>query len=131
MDAPVLDPFRPPPKPWMAGNRGIEYATTDGEVVRAIGAGRVRWVGMVARRGVITLEHPGGLRSSLVGVRAVLVRAGGSVAVGQPLAVAAGPIHLGVRRGERYLDPASLWGRPFRGFRVVLVPTGRVPPWGP
>jgi murein DD-endopeptidase MepM/ murein hydrolase activator NlpD len=114
----------------MAGNRGIEYATRDGEVVRAIGAGRVRWVGTVARRGVITVDHPGGLRSSLVGVRAVLVEVGQAVSAGRPLAVAGGPVHLGVRRGERYLDPASLWGRPFHGFRAVLVPTGRVPPWG-
>ncbi|MEZ5138666.1 MAG: hypothetical protein R2711_07815 [Acidimicrobiales bacterium] len=24
-DGAVLDPFRPPPQPWLAGNRGIEY----------------------------------------------------------------------------------------------------------
>ena len=50
--APVLDPFRPPPEPWLPGNRGIEYATTEGDVVRSIGPGTVRWVGTVARRGV-------------------------------------------------------------------------------
>src|SRR4051812_10589266 len=32
--AAVADPFRPPPQPWLAGNRGIEYATVPGTVVR-------------------------------------------------------------------------------------------------
>ena len=27
VDAPVVDPFRPPAERWSAGNRGVEYAT--------------------------------------------------------------------------------------------------------
>src|SRR5690606_16673870 len=30
VDAPITDPFRPPPQPWLPGNRGIEYATAPG-----------------------------------------------------------------------------------------------------
>ena len=41
VDAPVTDPFRPPPEPWSPGNRGIEYATVPGTPVRAIGPGAV------------------------------------------------------------------------------------------
>ena len=30
--------------------------------------------------------------------------------------------HLGVRRGDTYLDPARLWGCRVGGGRVILVP---------
>jgi murein DD-endopeptidase MepM/ murein hydrolase activator NlpD len=123
VDAPVLDPFRPPPEPWMAGNRGIEYGTQPGAVVRAIGSGVVRFTGMVAGRLVITVQHPDGLRSSYLPLEQPEVSAGQRVRAGQRLGLAAGPLHLGVRRGERYLDPALLWGRPLGQHRSVLVPT--------
>lgn len=120
-DAPVRDPFRPPPQPWLPGNRGIEYDTAMGALVTAIGPGRVSFAGPVARRLVVTVVHPDGLRSSYTGLAGLAVHRGDRVAGGQIVGLAAGPFHLGVRRGERYLDPASLWGRPVGGGRVVLV----------
>ena len=47
VDAPIADPFRPPAGPYGAGNRGLEYATSPGDVVRAsaAGNGRVRRLG--------------------------------------------------------------------------------------
>lgn len=131
---PVVDPFRPPPAPWLAGNRGIEYATEPGSSVTAIGAGTVAFAGPVAGRLVVTVAHPDGLRSSYVGLARIVVRAGEPVAGGQPVGVAAERLHLGVRRGEEYLDPASLWGHPVERRRAVLVPLGgatsRAPPFG-
>ena len=121
-DAPVRDPFRPPPEPWLPGNRGIEYDAASGEVVTAIGPGRVSFAGPVAGRLVVTIVHPDGLRSSFTGLAGLAVGRGDRVATGQAVGLAPGPFHLGVRRGDRYLDPASLWGTTVGGGRAVLVP---------
>lgn len=129
-DAPVRDPFRPPPQPWLPGNRGIEYDTRPGEDVRAIAPGRVAFAGPVAGRLVITVVHPGGLRSSYTALGRILARRGDRVAGGQVIGQAGGPLHLGVRRDDRYLDPASLWGTQVGGGRVVLVPVPSLPSRG-
>ena len=39
VDAPVVDEFRAPATPYGPGNRGLDYATTPGTVIGAIGAG--------------------------------------------------------------------------------------------
>jgi murein DD-endopeptidase MepM/ murein hydrolase activator NlpD len=123
----VLDPFRPPPSPWLPGNRGIEYATEPGSALVAIGPGVVAFAGPVAGRLVISIEHPDGLRSALTGVRTIEVEVGAVVLAGEPIASALDRVHLGVRRGDAYLDPASLWGRQAAGGRAVLVPVDDPP----
>ncbi|MCU1499685.1 MAG: peptidase family protein [Acidimicrobiales bacterium] len=120
--APVIDPFRPPPQPWLPGNRGIEYATVPGTRVRAIGPGRVSFAGPVGGSLHVTVTHADGLRSSYSFLAAVRVRRGAVVAAGVVVGVAGARLHLGVRRGRRYLDPASLWGCAVAGGRVHLVP---------
>lgn len=130
-DAPVLDPFRPPPEPWLPGNRGIEYATSAGATLVAIGPGVVAFAGPVAGRLVVSILHPDGLRSALTGVAAVDVDVGDRVWAGAPVAVAGERTHLGVRRGEAYLDPASLWGTVAGGGSVHLVPAGAPAPSAP
>ncbi|MEO6987973.1 MAG: M23 family metallopeptidase [Aquihabitans sp.] len=125
LDAPVVDPFRPPAAPWLPGNRGLEYAPTSGMSVRAIGPGVVTFAGPVAGSLHITVRHPDGLRSSYSYVAAIRVRPGDAVAAGDTVAVAADRLHLGVRRGDTYLDPASLWGRRVVGGRASLVPVVR------
>ena len=124
-DAPITDPFRPPPQPWLPGNRGIEYATTPGAPVRAIGPGTVAFAGQVAGRLVVTVDHPDGLRSSYTGLAGIAVARGSRVVGGQVIGLAGDRLHLGVRRGDAYLDPASLWGRRVGAGRVHLVPDGR------
>lgn len=118
----MADPFRPPPEPWLAGNRGIEYATELGQPVGAIGPGRVVFAGSVAGRLVVTLAHPDGLRSSYVGLAGVAVARSQVVHAGQVVGLAGGPLHLGVRRGRTYLDPASLWGTRVGEGHPILVP---------
>jgi len=131
VDAPILDPFRPPADPWEPGNRGIEWATAPGTPVVAIGPGEVTFAGPVAGSLHVTVRPPDGLRSSYSFVAAIRVRVGERVRGGQVVAVAGATVHLGVRRGDRYLAPASLWGRSIGG-RVRLVPSdpapGRAPP---
>lgn len=120
--APVTDPFRPPPEPWMAGNRGIEYTTAPGTSVGAIGPGVVSFAGPVAGSLYVTVTHPDGLRSSYSFLATIRTSVGEHVTTGQTVGVAAARFHVGVRRGDTYLDPASLWGRRVAGGRVALVP---------
>lgn len=110
VSAPVADPFRPPPRPWLPGNRGIEYATSPGTPVRAAGRGRVTFAGPVAGALHVTVTHPDGIRTSYSYLASVAVVAGAAVARGQVLGTAGARLHVGARRGDTYIDPASLWG---------------------
>jgi murein DD-endopeptidase MepM/ murein hydrolase activator NlpD len=132
VERPVADPFRLPSGPYGPGNRGLEYATAGGEVARAIGPGVVAFAGPVAGRLVVSVEHPDGLRSTLTGLRSVAVRPRERVVTGSPLGRAGPALHLGVRRGRTYLDPATLFGRSVRPRRAVLVPVPAAPGprWG-
>ncbi len=125
--APVIDPFRAPAGPYAPGNRGLEYSTTPGDPVVAIGVGRVVFAGQVGGRLVVSIDHPDGLRSSLLGMTSIVVRVGTPVAGGQVVGLAGPRLHLGVRRDGAYLDPSTLFGRtgPAR-----LVPLARVPALG-
>lgn len=109
VEAPVSDPFRLPQGHYGPGNRGLEYRTAPGHPVRSIGRGVVAFAGQVAGRLVVSIDHPDGLRSSLVGLAAVTVRAGDDVAAGQAVGLGGRVLHLGVRRDGRYLDPSTLF----------------------
>jgi len=124
LTAPVVDPFRPPPEPWAAGNRGLEYGSTPGSAVGAIGPGLVVFAGPVAGALYVTVLHPDGLRSSYSYLAAVRVGVGDRVAAGQTVGVAATTFHLGVRDGDVYIDPAGLFGQRIEGGSVYLIPGG-------
>ena len=121
VDAPVADPFRPPSTPYGPGNRGIEYATTPGAVVRASGAGTVLFAGPVGGALHVTVAHPDGLRTSYSFLAAAGVAAGQGVRQGDPVGTAGDRLHFGVRAGDTYLDPASLFGG--AAVEVELLPT--------
>lgn len=110
VDAPVVDRFRPPPQPWLPGNRGIEYATEPGTPVRATGRGLVAFAGPVAGSLHVTVAHPDGIRTSYSFLAAVHVRVGQAVAGGTVVGTAGARLHVGARRGDAYIDPESLWG---------------------
>lgn len=110
VDAPVVDPFRLPDGPYAAGNRGLEYGTTPGEPVGAIGAGMVSFSGVVAGRGVVSVDHPSGLHSTYTGLIDRTVRRGDRVATGAIVGHADRRFHLGLLRGRTYLDPATFFG---------------------
>lgn len=128
VDAAVRDGFRAPTSPYGPGNRGIEYATAPGTSARSIGGGVVTFAGQVAGRGVVTVRHADGLRSSLTGLAQVHVTVGDLVVLGTPLGTTTTALHLGVRRGEDYIDPAGLFvPDAARPRHAVLVPVpGRV-----
>lgn len=110
VDGPVIDPFRPPPGPYAAGNRGLEYATTPGAPVVAAGAGEVVFAGAVAGALHVTVLHPDGLRTSSSFLAAVVVARGQHVEAGEVIGIAGDRLHLGVRDpAGTYLDPALLF----------------------
>ncbi|PID54276.1 MAG: peptidase M23, partial [Micrococcales bacterium] len=57
--------FDPPPRRWLAGHRGIDMPAAEGTPVLAPRQGTVTFAGTVVDRGVVTITHPDGLRSSL------------------------------------------------------------------
>ena len=122
----VVRRFDPPPRPWLPGHRGADLAGLPGAEVRAAGAGTVVFAGRVAGRGVVSVAHAGGLRTTYEPVAAT-VAAGDTVAPGTPLGTlepghpgCPGPacLHWGLRRGDLYLDPLALLGL----GRVRLLP---------
>lgn len=118
----VIDTFHPPPEPWAPGHRGVDLLGVVGQPVAAIGPGTVTFAGMIAGRGVVVVDH-GSLRSTYEPV-APRVKRSESVAAGQVIATLAAVqshcppqacLHLGVRRGDDYIDPLTLLSpRPVR-----------------
>lgn len=127
----VLTPFRPPAQRYGSGHRGVDLAVAVGGPIRAAGAGRVVYAGQLAGRGVISIEHASGLRTTYEPVTPT-VSAGQQVAAGDPIGrlqaghapcAPASCLHWGARLpDDSYLDPMSL----LTGLRVRLLPwTGR------
>lgn len=123
VDAPVSDPFRAPENPYGPGNRGIEYATSPGEVVRATAAGTVVFAGPVAGELYVTVDHGGGLLSSYSYLSRFAVTKGAEVAQGDVIGFAGERyLHFSVRIEGEYVDPASFVG--VRRVTVRLIPLG-------
>ena len=121
--------FRPPAVRWGPGHRGVDIAAGVGATVMAPRDGVIAFVGVVVDRGVVTINHPGGLRSSLEPVVSTL-GVGDAVSRGDDVGVVtaerahcAGCLHWGVRRGAVYVDPLDLLGRE----PVGLLPSGLRP----
>lgn len=60
----VVHPFEAPPEPWAAGHRGVDLAGSEGQSVRAAGAGTVSFSGVIAGRGVVAIQHADGRRTT-------------------------------------------------------------------
>ncbi|NUW37957.1 peptidoglycan DD-metalloendopeptidase family protein [Nonomuraea sp. SMC257] len=121
----IVRPFAPPRERWLAGHRGIDLAAPPATPVLAAGAGTVRYAGRLAGRGVVSVEHPGGLRTTYLPV-APSVRRGQRVSPGDRLGTleesaghcAESCLHWGLIRPPRYLDPLLLLGQ----ARIRLLP---------
>jgi hypothetical protein len=110
VDAPIVDPFRPPPQPWAAGNRGVEYATDPGTAALAAADGEVVFAGPVGGELHVVVLHADGLRTSYSFLASIAVHRGDRVRRGQPVGTTGASFHFGVRAGDAYLDPARLFG---------------------
>lgn len=125
----VVAAFEPPERPWLAGHRGVDLATSPGSRVVAPADGVVVHAGPVAGRGVISIRHPSGLRTTYEPVLAEVV-VGAVVGRGQVIGTVAtwdtphagcptrSCLHWGALHARRYVDPLRLLEPP----RVRLLP---------
>jgi murein DD-endopeptidase MepM/ murein hydrolase activator NlpD len=113
----VVERFDPPDTPYGAGHRGVDLAGHAGQPVQAALAGRVRFAGSLAGRGVVVIGH-GDTRTTYEPVTAS-VSVGDRVARGATIGTLQVPgshcfpaacLHWGWLRGETYLDPLRLVG---------------------
>lgn len=118
-------PYAAPAHEYGPGHRGIDMRAHDGGEVRAPADGVVAFVGQVADRRLVTIDHGDGLVSTLEPVVTELapgttVRGGetlGTVSTGGH--TSPGELHLGVRRDGEYINPLLLLGQV---PRAVLLP---------
>lgn len=129
---PVVHPFRPPTTRYGPGHRGVDLGAPAGTPVRAAADAIVVYAGPLAGRGVISLQHPGGLRTTYEPV-AAMVHRGQHVTRGAVIGLVrqghhgcrSACLHWGAHRGGQYLDPLTLlatggvrllpWHAPGRG----------------
>lgn len=122
----VSRPFQPPSRPYGPGHRGADLSGSPGQPVHAAGDGVVVYAGPLARRGVVSVDHADGLRTTYEPVTAS-VRPGRLVHTGESLGTlesghlgcpAPACLHWGLRREHTYLDPLLL----VRRVPVRLLP---------
>jgi hypothetical protein len=141
VDGPVVRPFEQPTSVYGPGHRGVDFALPTGTPVRAANAGTVSFAGSVAGTLHVTVAHPGDLRTSYSFLSSVLVRAGQRVARGDVVGLSGGAgtdhdgsvLHLGLRIGDRYVDPMLLF-RPTDLTKLVRLVPAEDPhetPWSP
>jgi murein DD-endopeptidase MepM/ murein hydrolase activator NlpD len=116
----VLRIFDAPAPDWNRGHRGVDLLGSPGQAVHAAAAGTVVFAGRLADRPVVSIAHPGGLRTSYEPVEA-RVRAGqlvdagtviGTLIAGHPGCGAAACLHWGAMWGAAanadYVDPLGM-----------------------
>lgn len=113
----VTRTFDQPDAPWLSGHRGVDLAGSAGVSVLAAADGVVAFAGMVAGKGVVSIDHADGIRTTYEPVISDLsagtpVRRGdviGTLTLGHGLATA---LHWGAKVGKDYLDPVTLIDAP-------------------
>ncbi|OBK72413.1 M23 family metallopeptidase [Mycobacterium sp. 1274761.0] len=116
----VVRAFDAPTPNWQRGHRGVDLVGVPGQAVYSAGPGTVVFAGNLAGRPVVSMAHPGGLRTSYEPV-IPSVRAGQLVAAGSPLGeliaghqgcAASACLHWGAMWGPAadadYVDPLGL-----------------------
>lgn len=125
-------PFLAPAQRWSSGHRGVDLWLDPGTPVLSPAAGTVTFAGTVVDRGVVTVLHPDGRRTSLEPVTPDVV-VGQHVAAGDAVGrlqdrddhcPGRSCLHWGLREGDRYLDPVSVLPG---GGPVVLLPVADDP----
>ena len=121
----VLVAYVAPAHRYGPGHRGIDLEASGGAEVRTPADGVIAFSGVIAGRGVVTIDHDGGLVTTLEPVDGEVI-VGERVESGQRIGTASvgghaapGTIHFGVRQDGEYINPLLLFGAlP----RAVLLP---------
>ncbi|MDG4664872.1 M23 family metallopeptidase [Mycobacterium sp. 236(2023)] len=128
----VVRQFDAPSPNWQRGHRGVDLAGFAGQPVRAAAGGTVVFAGTLAGRPLVSIAHPGGLRTTYEPVEPVvrrgqLVTAGshiGGLLAGHEGCASAACLHWGAMWGPAsradYVDPLGLLAT----TPVRLKPTG-------
>lgn len=124
----IVRPFDPPDSPYGTGHRGIDLGVPSGTVAVAPAPGTVSFAGSVGGRLFVTIDHGGGLTSTMSWVDALLVRRDDVVLAGQPVARSGGChpgdvapcLHFGVRLDGQYRDPLEYLG-PIEVWRFIRL----------
>lgn len=114
----VLRPFDESNGPFGAGHRGIDIAAPFGAAIRAPADGTVSFAGTVAGSLFISIDHPGGIRTSYSWVSVISVKKGAALKAG---AIIGGTgqghpgserphLHFSTRLDGTYIDPMLLLG---------------------
>jgi murein DD-endopeptidase MepM/ murein hydrolase activator NlpD len=122
--------FDPPTIVFGPGHRGVDLAANHGDTVLAAAGGTVAFVGSIAGKPVISLDH-GGVRTTYEPVVSTL-HSGDRVALGQVIGVLSSGghcgdpkintcLHWGLREGNKYLDPLLLLGHKGGHLRLVAA----------
>lgn len=116
----VVRGFDAPSPNWQRGHRGVDLAATAGQPVYASGAGTVVYAGELAGRPLVSIAHPGGLRTSYEPVHPAVRRGQvvsaqtviGELTAGHPGCAAPACLHWGAMWGPAaradYVDPLGL-----------------------
>ena len=122
--------FDAPQPNWRPGHRGVDLGGGDGQTVYAAGEGVVVFAAVLAGRPLVSVQHPGGLRTSYEPVEAAVrpgqhVSAGtalGTLRAGHPGCPVSACLHGGALWGPAaradYVDPLGL----LTGTPIVLKP---------
>jgi murein DD-endopeptidase MepM/ murein hydrolase activator NlpD len=129
VDGPVVRPFAPVGT--YGGHWGADLAVPAGTVAVAQAPGVVSFSGSVAGTEAVTVDHGGGLRTTVSSVAVRLVATGAVVARSTPIALTGShddrdAVHASARVDGTYVDPVPLWrcipATPGPGLRLVPVP---------
>ncbi|MEV0946279.1 M23 family metallopeptidase [Rhodococcus sp. NPDC049939] len=114
----VVRAYDNPVQDWLPGHRGVDLGGTPDRAVLSAGPGVVAFAGTVAGKPVVSVDHPGGLRTTYEPVIARVsagMRVGrgtvlGRLEPGHPscMAAIAACLHWGLRRDREYLNPLAL-----------------------
>jgi murein DD-endopeptidase MepM/ murein hydrolase activator NlpD len=119
--AAVRQPYREPACRWCPGHRGIDYGTAPGTAVHAVATGRATFVGTVAGTDYVVVRHADGVRVTYGNVSTSSIEDGALVIRGARIGSTVGALHFGVRRGDRYVDPAPLIGTLTYSPRLIPI----------
>ena len=115
----VLRPFNKPAKNWLPGHRGVDLEAAPTDPIYAASDGTIIYAGTLAGIPTVSIEHPGGLRTTYQPVLP-LVAVGDTVTRQQPIGtLAPGGTHgyPGLQWGAKfgaddYINPLTLLPAP-------------------
>ena len=139
----VTRTFDAPAPDWQRGHRGVDLAGAPGQPVYAAGPGIVVFAGVLAGRPLVSVQHPGGLRTSYEPV-APVVRTGqrvdagtalGRLVAGHPGCPSVACLHWGAMWGPAqradYVDPLGLLAATPVRLKPAGGPDRELPAAGP